>query len=58
MLSYLTLIFCCQLAGELVTRGLDLPVPGPVLGMVLLLYALKGLDTVIKAAGKKVGSKQ
>jgi len=26
--------------------------------MVLLLYALKGLDTVIKAAGKKVGSKQ
>tara|TARA_B100000745_G_scaffold186267_1_gene122116 strand:- start:854 stop:1897 length:1044 start_codon:yes stop_codon:yes gene_type:complete len=29
-----------------------------LLGMVLLLYALKGLDTVIKAAGKKVGSKQ
>jgi hypothetical protein len=26
--------------------------------MVLLLYALKGLDTVIKAAGKKVSSKQ
>ena len=29
-----------------------------LLGMVLLLYALKGLDTVIKAAGKKVSSKQ
>ena len=29
-----------------------------LLGMVLLLYALKGLDTVIKAAGKKAGSKQ
>jgi len=25
---------------------------------VLLLYTLKGLDTVIKAAGKKVSSKQ
>ena len=29
-----------------------------LLGMVLLLYTLKGLDTVIKAAGKKVSSKQ
>ncbi|WP_340161856.1 CidA/LrgA family protein [uncultured Hoeflea sp.] len=44
MLSALTLILSCQLAGELVTRFLGLPVPGPVAGMVLLfgLLAIKG----------------
>lgn len=30
----------CQLVGELVVRWLDLPVPGPVLGMVLLFGVL------------------
>lgn len=44
MLSALTLILACQLIGELVTRFLGLPVPGPVAGMVILfvLLALKG----------------
>lgn len=44
MLTYLTLIFCCQLAGETLARTLDLPVPGPVVGMVLLFIflAIKG----------------
>jgi holin-like protein len=54
MLSYLTLIFCCQLAGELVTRGLDLPVPGPVLGMVLLftfLVVKGGIPEKLAATG-------
>ena len=37
MLKYLNLIFSCQLAGELAVRALHLPVPGPVIGMVLLL---------------------
>ncbi len=36
MLLYLTLIFCCQLMGELITHTFDIPVPGPVLGMLLL----------------------
>ena len=40
MLNYLTLIFGCQLAGELVTRALAIPVPGPVLGMVMLFLLL------------------
>ena len=40
MLTYLTLIFACQLAGELIARALHLPVPGPVLGMVLLFAFL------------------
>ena len=44
MLSALTLILTCQLVGELVTRFLGLPLPGPVAGMVLLfaLLAIKG----------------
>jgi len=37
MLQTLTLILGCQLAGELAVRWLGLPVPGPVLGMLLLL---------------------
>lgn len=36
MLRYLTLIFTCQLAGEIITRLAKLPIPGPVIGMVLL----------------------
>lgn len=36
MIRALTLILLCQLAGEATTRSLGLPVPGPVLGMVLL----------------------
>ena len=37
MLEALTLILICQLAGEVTVRFSGLPVPGPVLGMLLLL---------------------
>lgn len=40
MLGYLTLIFACQLAGELLVAATGAPVPGPVLGMMLLLAGL------------------
>lgn len=40
MLAYLTLIFACQLAGELAARAFGLPLPGPVLGMALLFLIL------------------
>ncbi|WP_101066846.1 CidA/LrgA family protein [Roseovarius salinarum] len=40
MLPYLTLIFACQLVGETLTGVFALPVPGPVVGMVLLLCYL------------------
>ncbi len=40
MLGTLTLLLLCQLAGELVARLLHLPVPGPVLGMLLLFGGL------------------
>ncbi len=37
MIRALALILLCQLAGETAARGLALPVPGPVLGMGLML---------------------
>jgi holin-like protein len=40
MLNALTLIFCCQLAGELVVKAAALPVPGPVCGMALMFAGL------------------
>jgi len=40
MLEYLTLIFGCQLAGELIVAATGLPVPGPVCGMALLFAGL------------------
>jgi putative effector of murein hydrolase LrgA (UPF0299 family) len=42
MLHYLTLVFCCQLAGELIVTALAAPLPGPVLGMAILLAGLIG----------------
>lgn len=40
MIFYLTVILSCQLIGELITVATGLPVPGPVIGMVLLLAGL------------------
>lgn len=40
MLSALTQLLVFQLVGEVVARGLALPVPGPVLGMLFLFVAL------------------
>ncbi len=36
MLQALTLILVCQLIGEIAARASGLPVPGPVIGMLLL----------------------
>lgn len=35
------MLLCCQLAGEFLVRLVDAPVPGPVVGMVVLLVALQ-----------------
>ncbi len=40
MLAYLTLLLVCQLIGEVIARLAGLPVPGPVLGMVILFAGL------------------
>ena len=40
MIAALTTILLCQLAGEVLARGIGLPIPGPVLGLVLMLLLL------------------
>lgn len=39
MIPALTIILMFQLAGEVASRGLDLPLPGPVIGLILLVLA-------------------
>ncbi len=40
MLPALAILLLCQLAGEAAVRALELPVPGPVAGMVVLFVLL------------------
>jgi holin-like protein len=40
MLGALTILLVFQLAGEAISHGLDLSVPGPVIGLALLFVAL------------------
>ena len=44
MIASLSLILLCQLAGEVMVRGLGLPMPGPVIGLLLLLVLLVARD--------------
>ena len=46
MIAALALILLCQLAGEAIAHGSGLPVPGPVLGMALLVALLLLRDRV------------
>jgi putative effector of murein hydrolase LrgA (UPF0299 family) len=50
MIASLSLILLCQLAGEVVVRGFALPVPGPVVGLVLLLGLLLARDRFVVLA--------
>jgi len=52
MLAYLTLILTCQLAGEFLTGALALPLPGPVLGMLLLFLLLLIRGDIPQALGQ------
>lgn len=40
MLGAITLLLTCQLAGEVITMSMNLPLPGPVVGMALLFAGL------------------
>ena len=56
MIETMTLLLVLQLIGEVLARLLSLPVPGPVIGMALLFFALlvRGKpvpDTMSKAVG-------
>jgi holin-like protein len=44
MIASLSLILLCQLAGEVIVRGLGLPMPGPVVGLMILLLLLLARD--------------
>ena len=55
MIESLTLLLVCQLIGEAVVRLAGLPVPGPVLGMVLLFVYLAARKTVPDELGKAAG---
>ncbi|MCR9256094.1 MAG: CidA/LrgA family protein [Alphaproteobacteria bacterium] len=37
MIGAIVALFGCQLAGEVIARALFLPIPGPVIGLVLML---------------------
>lgn len=39
MIPALAIILCFQLVGEIASRGMSLPLPGPVIGLVLLVGA-------------------
>ncbi len=41
LLKGLTLLLLCQTAGELVSRAFALPLPGPVLGLLLMVLLLR-----------------
>jgi putative effector of murein hydrolase LrgA (UPF0299 family) len=44
MIASLSVILICQLIGEVIVRGLHLPLPGPVIGMALLFALLIARD--------------
>jgi holin-like protein len=54
MLQGFFILLACQLIGESVSRGLDVPIPGPVLGIMLLLLilAIRGRQTGTDLAGR------
>jgi holin-like protein len=50
MIASLSLILLCQLAGEAFVRGLGLPIPGPVIGLMILLALLLVRDRFAQLA--------
>lgn len=40
MLGFFALLLVCQLSGEIIVVAVDIPVPGPVVGMVILFFGL------------------
>lgn len=51
ILRGLALLLCLQLAGEVLSRLLSLPIPGPVTGLVLLLCLLVVRPTLMTRVG-------
>lgn len=51
MLAGLTWLLVFQCLGEALVRLVGLPVPGPVMGMLLLFVALRARETIPEALG-------
>lgn len=51
MLKPITVLLVCQLLGETAARGLALPVPGPVIGLLLLFAVLLARDRLVARRG-------
>jgi holin-like protein len=49
MIESITFLLLAQLAGEAIAKGLALPVPGPVLGLILMaaVIALRGIPPAL-----------
>jgi holin-like protein len=52
MLAAIATLLVCQLAGEVIVRALSVPLPGPVVGMALLFFALLARAPVPKEIGE------
>jgi len=52
MIASLGLILLCQLIGEVIVRGFALPMPGPVVGLMLLHVLLLARDRFARFARK------
>ncbi|MGZ3341165.1 MAG: CidA/LrgA family protein [Reyranella sp.] len=44
MLKAFAILLSCQLAGEMITRALALPLPGPVIGLIMLVMLLFAVE--------------
>ena len=56
MLRGLLMLLACQLAGEVLTRGVGLGIPGPVLGMALLATILLRRPSLHAVVGPVAGT--
>ncbi|HSH42253.1 MAG TPA: CidA/LrgA family protein [Arenicellales bacterium] len=52
MIGFFTLLLACQLVGEVFVVAFDLPIPGPVVGMVILFAGLSLRRGVPEDLGK------
>jgi len=55
MIEAFALLLLCQLAGEILSHGLGLPMPGPVIGLILLFAGLIIAQRFGKVAAATVG---
>lgn len=55
MIGGLTLLLICQLVGEVVARGAGLTVPGPVFGLLLLVFVLIAAEKLGRVHPDRIG---